>query len=222
MKAFITYEGLPLNSGGAHSLGTKSPEKVYSDATKFIETFTTAKRPASLKVIFYASQSGAYKSLPILWELIKKMGLPSFGSWNLKQNKQRFFTFKLRGIKTGLSILEKYSGLPNNEYGPIVISVLWHFKFIDPRSRETLPGQHEIPSLDERIYNSEIYLRLSRKSTISVWLAFPFSSLDEYALKYISDATDCLPFKPSDKHWKIWKQSAKGNWTSKTLTLNAG
>ncbi len=83
-----------------------------------------------------------------------------------------------------------------------------------------LKGQEHIPMLGMAHENSRIYLRLAKKSTMSVWFAWPFAEMDRDSKAYISSMAQYLPFKFSDKHWRIWKRSKKGNWISHVLDIN--
>lgn len=99
------------------------------------------------------------------------------------------------------------------------MSFLWNFSFIDPKTNQILPNQEKIPELDFRIKNSRIYLRISNKSSISVWLALPFEKLGKFEVEYINELKCHLPFKPSEKHWRIWKKSEKGNWIPNKIEI---
>jgi hypothetical protein len=224
MDRFISYEGLPINSGGSHSLGKKSVDKIYSDTLEFLHQFTNCSQPIESQLIFYSSQNGSYKTAPTLWQLVKSFGIPSCNIWNLAKIRQHFFTWKLQrgGIEMAFKCLHTFSNLPENQYGPIVLSLKWHFQFIDPLTKEVLEGQDKIPVVDSRQYNSQIHLRLGQKSTISAWLTLPFSELDDDSKKYIKSMTNQLPFYPSDKHWRLWKKSKKENWVPQVIDINAG
>lgn len=224
MDRFISYEGLPINSGGSHSLGKKPVDKIYSDTLNFLEKFTNGCKPIESHLVFYSSQNGSYKTVPIIWQLVKSFGIPSYNNWNLGKNRQHFYTWKLQpgDTKKAFKLLHTFSNLPENEYGPIVLSFKWHFQFIDPLTKEVFEGQDEIPVIDSRQYNSQIYLRLSHKSTISAWLTLPFSELNDNSKKYIKLMTNHLPFNTSDKHWRLWKKSKKENWVSQAIDINAG
>lgn len=219
MDTFITYEGLPINSGGAHSLSKKPVEKIYLETMAFLKTFTDSDRPKEVGVTFYTSQNKSYKTLPILLSLTKRLGVPLHNSWDLGSVKQDFYTWRLKNnnIQSGFEILEKYKDLPSNPYGPVVLSLKWQFYFVDKDTKRVLPGQDKIPVLDIRQQNSQIYLRLSQKSTISVWFALPFSATEGYAQEYVNSLCSHLPFKPSEKHWKIWRKSKSGIWSPQKM-----
>jgi hypothetical protein len=223
MDTFITYEGLPVNSGGAHSLGKMQVDNVYADTLTFLKKFASNDTPTKTDLIFYSSQNGSYKMLPNLWSIIKVFGIPTYNNWKLGNTRQHYFTWKLKfsDREKAFQILEKFSKLPANDFGPIVLSLCWHFSFIDPISKEILDGQDKIPIMDFRQHNSQLYLRLGQKSTISVWFAFPFQELNDKSRDYISSVSRALPFKPSDKHWRFWRRSKSDKWNPHILDINA-
>ena len=221
MNKFISYEGLPINSGGAHSLGKKTALENYAQTVQFLNRFANTNKPTNIEVILYQSEKKEYNTLKLITKLILKFGIPKFNndgllsslSWKLSENE----------IEKGFETLKLNTELPENSKGPLVLSFLWNFSFIDPKTNQILPNQEKIPELDFRIKNSRIYLRTSNKSSISVWFALPFEELGKYEIEYINELKSCLPFKPSEKHWRIWKKSEKGNWVpNKTEIKNVG
>lgn len=222
MDAFISYEGLPLNAGGAHGLGKQPPENIFAATLHFLENFTIPVVPVKIQLQFYSSLAGAYKTLPAVWHIGKAFGLPAYGNWALKNQKQHYYQWKVRRAKTttAFQLLNHFSSLPDNEYGPLVLSFFWHFKFVDPVTKAPLKGQEEIPVIDERQQNSQLFLRLGSKSTISAWLAFPFGELNDKNKEYLQSVVNKLPFTASDKHWRLWRKSAKGEWYPRTLQIN--
>ena len=64
-----------------------------------------------------------------------------------------------------------------------------------------------------------MYLRISEKSTVSVWFAFPFEEIHQCEKEFIEDLKLNLPFKISDKHWRIWKYSKEGNWIARKIEI---
>lgn len=97
--------------------------------------------------------------------------------------------------------------------GPLVLSFEWRFLFT--KDGKVLPGQDDMPLLDDRLGNSmsRFYLRLgSKQSSASVWFVFPFEKLDEKNQSFIKTIVKDLPFKLSDKHWRLWRKSKNDNW----------
>ena len=217
MNRFISYEGLPINSGGAHSVSRKSPKVNYDQTLGFLNFFSNKTQPKSIELTLYESEKKEYSALKLLPKLTLKFGIPKTRNdgwlrtwtWNLTE----------KDIKKGFETLELNDELPNNPAGPITLNFYWNFHFKDPNTNQVLPNQELIPELDFRIKNSRIYLRLSKKSTISVWFALPFEKIDKYESEFIKEIKSKLPFKTSDKHWRIWKKSEKENWTPRKIEI---
>lgn len=221
MNKFISYEGLPANSGGGHGLGRKTVIESYSDTLEFLKLYTDTVNPYEIVLTLYNDKSFNYCQLKC--NLMKKFGLfPKSNSWDMGDYKQKFWTWKLKSneIKDGLEILDKNSDLPEHRFGPLTVSILWHFKFINPLTKERIQNQELIPTLDFRIHNSRALLTLKKKSTLSVWFAFPFDNHDEEFKTYIKKFLEHLPFKPSDKNWSLWTKSDKGKWNPKKIEVN--
>jgi hypothetical protein len=208
MKAFITYEGLPLKSGGGHHLGSKPANQVYGSMLNFLECYadTQFARGVSIELSEF--------SLKNLFKYSLKLGIPSF-SWVSYPKKGLKVTYKMLSNKK----LDRYLNFISN-HDEMTLCVLWQFKLIDPNSRELLPGQMEIPVLDFRMHNSQIYLRSSAiKSTASVWFAFPFEELAKDNLKYLDGVQKALPFKFSKHSWRLWKRSKNDNWIPRKISV---
>jgi len=217
MNRFISYEGLPINSGGAHTMSRKSPKVNYEQTLNFLSLFANKTQPKSIELTLYESEKREYSALKLLPRLILKFGIPK----TRNDGWLRTWTWNLTGknIESGFETLELNNELPKNTAGPISLNFHWNFHFKDPNTNQVLPNQEFIPELDFRIKNSRIYLKLSKKSTISVWFALPFEKVEKYESEFIKGLKSNLPFKTSDKHWRIWKKSLKGNWTPRKIEI---
>lgn len=217
MDKFISYEGLPINSGGAHSLNRKPIEVNYEKTLNFLNLYADKTKPESIELTLYQSEKKGYSALNLALKLSLKFGIPKMKNdgwlktwnWSLSQNN----------LKKGFEILKLNNELPKNILGPISLNINWNFHFKNPETNKVLPNQKLIPLLEFRNKNSKIYLRLSKKTTISVWFAFPFEKVGKYEFEFIEKLNSKLPFKPSEKHWRIWKKSEKGNWKPSKLEI---
>jgi hypothetical protein len=218
LDAFISYDGLPLKSGGAHHLGKQPVYKIYDQASLFIKKFTDAEHPSGISLVFYQSANRSYKALPNLWRLLKRFrSLPKWDTHPTAEKTLRCWSWTLREdqVPVAFEELEHFMNMPPNEpgFGPLVLAIGWRFKFIDPETGTLLQGQEEIPATDIRNgENSNIYLRLWQKPTMSVWFAFPFENIDDRAKNYIKNISTHLPFKMSPLHWRLQKKSKNGHW----------
>ncbi len=117
---------------------------------------------------------------------------------------------KVRDILNLLRISDKYT-----------FATTWKFHFKDPDNNIVLPGQNDIPTIEDRLFNSQIHLRLSKnKSTISAWFTFPFGDLTQEMSEYIESVENALPFKFSKESWRQWSLSKNGNWTPRRIEIN--
>lgn len=176
MNTFISYEGLPLKFGGAHSLNKKSPYENYEETVKFIKMFGDNTEPNYVDLVLYKSDKKEYLILNLLPKLIFNFGLPKIDN----QGLLRSFSWRLskKNIQKGFDYLKVNNKLPNNSFGPFSLDFEWLFKFKSLDSDLTLPKHELIPKLDNRNKETRIYLRVSKKSTISALFNLPFEELD--------------------------------------------
>jgi hypothetical protein len=208
MNAFISYNGLPINLGGAHKISSRSPGYVYQKVLLFLNTYTTTKSPDKTYIEL------GKNDFSDLWKYSTLFGWPKFDIDNFIANRQKRVTWSIsiQKIHKALQVI--------SDKEDVVLCATWKFRFIDPSTKEILNGQDRIPIIDERLTNSQIYVRLSKKiSTISVWFTFPFDGLNEENLRYIEGVKDLLPFRFSEEGWRIWKLSKNDHWTPRKLKV---
>jgi len=218
MTEFISYDGLPISAGGAHQINSKSPSENYNNTVEFLEKFADSSRPADIHLILYESKEKKYSALQFTYRIIDQFGKPKVGNDRFLKSWSWKITHKK--LQQALDILKINENLPKNVLGPLTLGILWKFKFKNPDTQRLLPHQKKIPKLDVRQHNSQMYLRLSKRNTISAWLTFPFIESDKFGSDYIELVKNELPFRPSEKHWRKWKKSEKGNWTPRKLVKN--
>ena len=222
MDRFISYEGLPISSGGAHKLVTKDHREILHSVNSFLNKFSNTTQPDSLTLTFYNSRHKEYSSFKNIFFIVRQLGLGfTLRSWDLKDYVQKFWTWKINNsqLDKGLKIIHDLIDLPDNDYGPVDLGIVWKFKFVDLTSRQILPDQDKIPEIDSRLHNSHIYLRISKKSTISVWFTLPFDNFESHK-DYIGKMENELPFKFSDKQWHQWTLSKNGNWIKRKINAS--
>ncbi|PZR19516.1 MAG: hypothetical protein DI539_13815 [Flavobacterium psychrophilum] len=222
MEAFISYDGLPLKSGGAHGLGNKPVEGLYIQCLDFINNHTEVEQ-LKIDITLYSSDNKSYSSWSLLWKMVKKFGVfTSWGSYPYVNRKGYSWRWRIGAnkIDDAFRMLESVSEI-TNEMGPLVLSFEWRFGFTE--SGKVLPGQNKFPLLDNKLRgsSSRFYLRLSpKRSSASVWFVFPFEVLDEENQNFIKSIIKDLPFKVSDKHWRLWKKSKNNNWISSKIDVD--
>ncbi|GAB3931092.1 hypothetical protein [Mucilaginibacter myungsuensis] len=206
MDTFITYDGLPISSGGAHHLSAQQPSDVYQTTTKFIEHYTDKDGPTEIWI--EAPDWNLYN----IFKYSLRFGLPGFDDSGLyvKQNRRVRWRFLSKNIPHYINEICSDQKL--------TLCIVWRFRFVDVQSKQQLPGQQDFTIIDFRVHNSEAYLRLSKlKSTMSAWFALPFIDLSDPNRAYINGMQAHLPFKFSKHHWRLWKLSKNGIWKSNKL-----
>lgn len=73
MNKFISYEGLPINSGGAHSVSRKSPKANYEETLDFLNLFANKTQPKSIELTLHESEKKEYSALKLLPKLTFKL-----------------------------------------------------------------------------------------------------------------------------------------------------
>jgi hypothetical protein len=222
IDSFISYEGLPIKSGGAHIISRLSVDETYLKVTNFLHKFTDTTTPTDVRLTIYQSPTDDYDLKSLLWLTRKKFGLfpkKKEGFINLKPIN--YWEWKLRAseFSSGLEYVKNNNFKVDQTLGPIEISFLWTFKFKSPKTGKLFPNQEEIPELDVRQSNSQIYLKLSNRKTISTWFAFPFTEVDEFFINLIAEMQKELPFRFSEQHWRNWRKSKNNNWTPRKISV---
>lgn len=217
LQKFISYNGLPISSGGAHTISDKRRENVYSQTEMMLDKYGVLIKKEYV-LTFYNSTSGLYNTWKNIWMLMRKFGFfPKLNSHDYPGGKQYFWSWKIRNndLREVFKLLESFSTFDKDRFDPLVFSALYHFHFKNDIG-SVFPYQNQIPSIDGRLFNSQMYLRLGQKVTVSAWFTVP---LGEYGADsgYIKRLIQDLPFKVSEKHWKLWGKSAKGKWIGRKV-----
>jgi len=214
MQKFITYEGLPLSSGGAHQINKHSVTEVYGMLQSFAVKLTDQHQPQSVNLEFNGFILGEEIPFKLLWETIKAFGLPS---WSLSQYLSTR-TSVWRWIITSRQIDKALAF--HERFPKLTFAAIWRFKFIDPITNRVLPGQDNLPTVDERQLNSNMYLRGGLKTMVSVWFTLPFEELDSNSAGYIRLMQSHLPFTFSGKHWRLSRVN-DGKTSSQKLDIKS-
>lgn len=221
MDRFITYDGLPIKSGGAHSLGKLNMEDSYQKTKEFILNHTDSELPSDIRLTIYESPSGDYDAIKLKRKASKLFGLfPKKGNGYLSDKQIRYWEWKVKAndFNKAFGFVQENNIKIRQILGPIEISCLWVFKFKSLKTGNIYPDQDKIPQLDIRQKNSQIYLKLSNKSTLSAWFAFPYADFDSDFKKIVDNMQTDLPFQFSDKSWRQWTLSKNNNWISRKIT----
>jgi hypothetical protein len=216
-QSIITYDGLPISNGGAHTLRTRSPLVALEQVRVFIASCTDAVLP---KEIFVEVVSGdgipREFSAPLINQLGAELGVPgrrSFGA-----NTGHIWPLAVQQVDAHVALIEQARPLPVHPFDlqPIAVTVLFDFHLLAPQSHIALPNQGAInygnhsPSHAQLLGESHLYARISERSTVSLFLNFPFEEASESFQQSVAFVQEHLPFSLSASHWKQWRLSKSG------------
>ena len=215
----VTYEGLPLSSGGAHKLRTKGFVDAWRRVEHFLKECTDFAVPEEVVI-----------------ELLEGAGLPAAFVTPLKQRFMlEFPVVRSRAVGDAvghqwsvarerlpalLQDLESVQPLPDFLVQPLIVHVALKFRFVDRLTRKTLPFQSPSDYLqqDARCAGHRLSLGssvasagLSTRSTLFVFFSLPFAEVNAEFRNYVDVLATAAPFTFSDKHWKVWTLNREGS-----------
>jgi hypothetical protein len=217
--SIITYDGLPLSSGGGHTLRTRDPLAARDQVRNFLSCCTDCGGPqkASIEVITGGSVPAEF-SLPLVKKLSAELGVParrgSYGSGAIAHSWP-IAPAQVDGFVAHIAQAIPLPVLPFR-LQPLTVTAAYKFHLLDPRSRATLPWQNPgfygnfSTAPGQFLGESQIYARISERSTVSLFLSFPFDDVSEELITTAGFVRAHLPFPLSANHWKRWRLAIKG------------
>jgi hypothetical protein len=207
--AAVTYVGLPISSGGAHSLGRMPRRVAYHRTEAFI-----AERTALVGAIEY---SFSVLDVPELTPVPR-----------LKQEVKRRFGLNApiakQRVTEALDFLDDIHPQPTNQWGmaPIWFWMKAQIQILDPATGRPLPGQDpqrfggveyewSVP-----LGTSRMRLILNTHAVLAVELCIPGAD-DDVLQRVVPWLQDRLPCKLSPKQWRAWTPTRSGSFKSRII-----
>jgi hypothetical protein len=212
--AAVTYVGLPISSGGAHSLGRMSRRVAYEGTTAFLRTCSRLVDPIDYSFKVYRVPE--LEPVPGLeQELKRRFGNPV----GLREDR----------LPDALDFLDDIDPQPTNQWGmaPIWFSMTSKFLILDPATGRPLPGQNPTrfhgveyePTVP--LGTSGLRLILHNHAAVGIELCIP--DADEDLLRRVVPWLQRnLPFKFSPKQWRAWTPTKSGSFKGGKLTAPGG
>lgn len=217
--SIITYDGLPPSSGGAHTLRTRSPLSALAQVRKFLSSCTDCEQPqqASVEVITGANVPAEF-SAPLAAKLMAKLRSPGRSVSYGAGDTAHFWPIAGPQIDGFVAIMSQAMPIPVLSYRlqPITVDAMFRFHLLRPRSRAVLRWQgagfygNFSPVPGRLLGESQLYARISARSTVSLFLSFPFEEVAEDFFKTARFVGTHLPFSLSPHHWKRWRVAKSG------------
>lgn len=215
--AALTYVGLPISSGGAHSLGRMSRREAYKRTLTFLEVCTAPVSSAADSPAY----SFAVHDVPELPED------PRFNA-ELWRRFGHYVTIPENLVGDALDFLDEIDPQPTNRYGlaPVWFTAKFDFRLLDPLTGRAIPGQ------DRERYGgveyewgvplgtSRLRLILHNRALVAIELCIP-NVEDALLARIVPFLQQRLPFKFSAKQWRAWTPTKTGSFRSRRRFLPA-
>ena len=214
--AAITYEGLPLSSGGAHKLRTRGFVAGFDALQSFASAVSLDAIPTELLV-----------------EVVEGDGVPTEFSDSLSSEFDSNFMRRPSrriGAYTGhqweinatcvnriVDQFERLRPIPQVEHagGAALLHATWSLDLAD-KDRNPLPHQdkddylcHEV-GCGVYLGQSLVYARISETTRAHLFLSLPFEDVNDNARRLAAEIESRFPCRLSSKHWKIWRLTKNG------------
>lgn len=218
VASVITYDGLPTSSGGGHVLRTRSPVDAWGQVKSFLSACTDARGPADSSIEIVAGE-GIPRGFsdPLEKDLTERHGRGTqrvFGApdtvyeWPIEASQVEYY----------VDLIQQLTPLPVHQlrWQPISVNSLYKFSWLSTE-QVLLPNQnadcylHFKPSYGQVLGESHLYARISERSSVSVFLNFPFLEPSDAFARQARFVQRHLPFQFSSKHWKRWRLTKSGN-----------
>ena len=209
--AAVTYLGLPIGSGGAHSLGRMPLRIAYQRTMHFVETCTEQVGPTA--------QSFTVHDVP---ELPRQPDLEAELERRFGPGRQ--VAIPSDRVDDALDLLDELHPQPVNQWG---MAPLWFvrqlkFRILDPQTGQVLPGQDPQhfagTEYEWRIPLGTSGLRLMLDNTARLGIELCIPNADSQLLdRVVPWLQDQLPCKLSPKQWRSWTPTKSGSLKARKM-----
>jgi len=210
--AAVTYVGLPISSGGAHSLGRMSRRAAYQRTMSFLSSCTEPIGDVDSRFRINARIPGLPPPDPLLSRKIETR----FGFGVIAPDR----------IGDALDFLDAIDPQPTNQHG---MAAVWFwattkFRILDPSTGMPIPGQDPKSfrgaEYDWKVPLGSSDLRLILHNTAALGLDLCIPNADEALLRRVVPwLQEHLPCRLSPKHWRAWARTRTGTFKARKLTL---
>jgi hypothetical protein len=218
----ITYDGLPIASGGAHRLRTRDIESAAASLQSFVSEISADSLPSELRIELLRSPDTGDRCL-----------VEFVAEHNARYGEARTqFIGKLRAHRWTVPssafeevVAKRHSLLVSGKrvHASVTILAGWTLTLTDPASAQTLPYQDPLHyggfgiSDGRLLGRSSLFARLATRTTANLWLSLPFRDVTEGAQLIAGHVQAHFPSQLSAKHWKRWAITKRGTYTGRKI-----
>lgn len=219
----ITYDGLPIASGGAHRLRTRDIKSAADSLQSFVSAISADCVPSALQFELLSSPDASHGCLA---ELIAEQNACYGEARTQVVGKRRAHRWNVptSAFEQIVAAAALISSEPQDDVlAPVTILAGWTLTLIDPASGQTLPHQDPLHYGgfgigDGRFLGrSSLFARLATRTTANLWLSLPFRDATEDAQLIAGHVQAQFPCKLSAKHWKQWALTKRGTYTGRKI-----
>lgn len=218
----VSYDGLPIASGGGHGLGRLTAQQAWEATSRFIRGCTTASLPSRLSL----SINSVEDTEPGLSDRLRESAVAALGLHPSPHDRRGYgnvvgstllWHLSPDQVAAAVGWRESLGPLrPDWLGGPALVSMDFRIRFRKAEDGEELPFQGSASYLGQAydgygvvLGESGCRLNLGARSTLSVLFFLPFEDLGPEAWEYVAFLQERLPFRMSPKHWKHWRLTKK-------------
>lgn len=219
-QAIVTYDGLPISSGGAHGIRRKDRKAIWRQMSRFLGMFTTYSEPEETRLVLFEGKRVDHQFFEQAYRLVaNRFGRGERRSWlSGPEGEEDQLIWRVSGdnIDGSLDLMQELDPFSDRLGGPLFLGVRATFLLCDPDTGAVFPGQgSELYGGQEAdrtlpLGVSVMYLRLANPSTCALFLSLPFPSVTRQVTEYAARLDASLPFRLSPKHWARWQLNAQG------------
>lgn len=225
-NGLITYDGLPISSGGGHRLRARGIERAWEAMGRFLDRCTTGSLASPATTVTVDVFEGAridpavsapararFAELARGPERTSRIRAPSGGEMETMSQ----FRIPPENRESAIAVLAAGEPWPAHYYGPVVLIAELRFHLKDPRTDAVLPGQGADRYGRQRFgsggWLGESNLKLTLSGALRaacIWLSFPMAEPDAGFRELVAAMQGELPFQLSAKHWRRWRPRQRG------------
>ncbi len=214
----ITYDGLPISSGGAHKLRTRGFVETAQSLSDFVSSVCVDSKPSNLTLELVNGGDVEEKKFSRLYnDACSQYGLKKFTrglgdyvghQWGLDVNTLHEIAARLEELRP--IALAGYAGWQ------VVLHATWELKFRDKDAQSPIPYQTRLDYNEFEVRwqvflgESGMYARISEKSTAAIFLSLPFEDVSSDCVELAKRVREAFPGRLSSKHWKRWSLTKRG------------
>lgn len=215
VRGLITYDGLPIASGGAHRLRSRGFTAAWTLIEPFLGRCTDFDRPRDIIVELLEDGDTPNATLQPLKRRFSAQ-FPMKRSRRVGAAMGRQWSATTADLTLLLQDLDAVRSFPDARLAPLTLNLTAEFRFVDPHTRTILPFQGPSHYLGQAAGSGRVlgasyaFARLAKRSTVSVFFSLPFAELNTTCRAYVDFLAQHVPFRLSDRGWKIWALNKRG------------